>query len=43
MTASFSHQLRLAGAHFMGRQQRCAAKRPVVISVWHKTGAGFQN
>jgi hypothetical protein len=45
MTASFKHQLRRAGAHYtMGcQQQRCATMRPVVISVWNKTGAGNQN
>jgi hypothetical protein len=43
MTASFKHQLRHAGARITGCQQRCAAMRPVVISVWYKTGAGFQN
>jgi hypothetical protein len=45
MTASYTHHLRRAGARFMGCQlQRCAAMRPVVISVWNKkTGAGFTN
>jgi len=43
MTASYTQQLGLAGARFTGCQQRHAAMRPVVISVWNKTGAGFQN
>jgi hypothetical protein len=46
MTASHQHHVRLAGACFTQRQQRCAAMpmRPVVISVWYKkTGAGNQN
>jgi hypothetical protein len=46
MTASHQHHVRLAGACFTQRQQRCAVMpmRPVVISVWYKkTGAGNQN
>lgn len=46
MTASLKHQLCLAGARIMGcqQQQRHAATRPVVVSVWYKnTGAGNQN
>lgn len=43
MTASYMHQLGLAGARSTGCQQCHAAMRPVVISVWNKTGAGFLN
>jgi hypothetical protein len=44
MTASYQQQHALAGTHSMGCQQRRAAMRPVVISVWNKkTGAGFTN
>jgi len=46
MTASYHHDLRRSGAAFTkaGSQQRCAAMRPVVVSVWNKkTGAGNQN
>lgn len=45
MTASFQHDLCLAGARSMGVQQQChVATRPVVIAVWYKnTGAGNQN
>jgi hypothetical protein len=43
MTATYQHQLRRAGAHFMGCQQ-CVALRPVAISVWNKkTGTGLQH
>jgi hypothetical protein len=46
MTASYQHHVRLcSGAAFTkaGSQQRCAAMRPVVVSVWNKkTGAGNQ-
>jgi len=44
MTASLQHHVRRAGFCFTQSQQRCAAMRPVVISVWNKkTGAGNQN
>jgi hypothetical protein len=43
MTASLQHHVRRAGSCFTQSQQRCAAMRPVVISVWNKTGAGNQN
>jgi hypothetical protein len=44
MTASYHRHVRLAGICFTQSQQRCAAMRPVVISVWNKkTGAGNQN
>jgi hypothetical protein len=44
MTASYQHHVRLAGTCFTQGQQRCAAMRPVTISVWNKkTGAGYQN
>lgn len=43
MTAH-THLLRRSGACFQQVQQRCAAMRPVVISVWNKkTDAGNQN
>jgi len=45
MTASFQHHVRLAGACFTQRLQRCAVMpAAVVISVWNKkTDAGNQN
>lgn len=44
MTASCHKTLRSAGAHFMGRQQRCVLARSVVVCVWHKkTTPGLQN
>jgi hypothetical protein len=44
MTATCQQTLRSAGAHFMGRQQRCVLAQPVVVSVWHKkTSPGLQN
>jgi hypothetical protein len=42
MTA-LRHHVSAAGTCFTQVQQRCAAMRPVVISVWNKTGAGNQN
>jgi hypothetical protein len=43
MTA-LQHHVLAAGACFTQGQQRCAAMRPVAISVWNKkTGAGNQN
>ena len=45
MTASCQLHVRRAGSLFAKVcQQRCAAMRPVVVSVWYnKTGTGFQN
>jgi hypothetical protein len=44
MTASLQHHVRRAGACYQQGQQRCAAMRRAVISVWNKTtGAGNQN
>jgi hypothetical protein len=44
MTASFNHRARSAGSCHQQVQLRCAAMRPVVVSVWNKkTGAGNQN
>jgi hypothetical protein len=43
MTASYTQRFGLAGSRLTGCQQRHAAMRPVVISVWNKTGAGFLN
>jgi hypothetical protein len=44
MTVSYQHRARFAGLCCMQSQQRCAAMRPVVVSVWNKkTGAGNQN
>jgi hypothetical protein len=44
MTASYTQRFGLAGSRLTGCQQRHAAMRPVVISVWNKTtGAGNQN
>jgi len=44
MTASLQHHVRRAGACYSQVQQRCAAMRRPVISVWtKKTGAGNQN
>jgi hypothetical protein len=44
MTGSLQHHVRAAGSCFTQVQQRCAAMRPVAISVWNKkTGAGNQN
>jgi hypothetical protein len=43
MTASLHHPALRAGFCFTQSQQRCAAMRPVVVSVWNKkTGAGNQ-
>jgi len=42
MTA-LRHHVSAAGTCFTQVQQRCAAMRPAVISVWNKTGAGNQN
>ncbi|MGH7945485.1 MAG: hypothetical protein ACREF9_10800 [Opitutaceae bacterium] len=42
MTA-LRHYAHVAGTCHTQVQQRCAAMRPVAISVWNKTGAGNQN
>jgi hypothetical protein len=43
MTALHHHRARSAGSCFTQSQQRCAAMRAVVVSVWNKqTGAGNQ-
>ena len=44
MTASLQHRSAAAGTCHTQGQQRCAAMRPAVFSVWNKkTGAGIQN
>jgi hypothetical protein len=44
MTGSQYHRFAVAGTCHTQVQQRGAAMRPVVISVWNKkTGAGNQN
>jgi hypothetical protein len=44
MTGFYQHLVRAAGSCHAQVQQRCAAMRPVAISVWNKkTGAGNQN
>jgi hypothetical protein len=40
---SLRHHAYVAGTCYMQDQQRCAAKTPVVVSVWNKkAGAGNQ-
>jgi hypothetical protein len=44
MTGRIQHHFRRSGTCFTQGQQRGAASRPVVVSVWDKkTGAGNQN